>query len=186
MASRRPWGRNPLAPPICCGPTGVGNHRSERNGDTCQKWCDLRERATGNFMDPLIKRVLGLQEHEMEGGKLHPETVLYLTPEQIGDESGAHCGACYFFNPSTSNCRITKPSKCNGERGVCGFFVGSDDHQTNEPLQLVSKKSAGYIEEGPTHCASCEYFNGENACKKVGGHIEPNGCCNHWEAGDED
>jgi hypothetical protein len=144
-------------------------------------------------MDPIIRKLLGLQEHEMEGGKLRPETVVYLTPEQIGDPSGAHCGACFFFHRPTSECFLTSPPKCNAERGVCDFYLHGNlweyDRENKakpKPQKLVTKEAAGYIEEGPTHCASCEYFNGSDACEKVGGHIEPHGCCNHWEAGDED
>ncbi len=141
-------------------------------------------------MDPLIKKVLGLHEHEMEDGKLRPETVVYLGPEQINDDTGAHCGACFFFHKPTSQCFLTKPAKCNAEHGVCDFYIGGENpHAENAeagPQELVPKTMAGYIEEGPTHCASCEYFNGKDACKKVGGHIEPGGCCNHWEPGDED
>lgn len=142
-------------------------------------------------MDPLIKKLLGLQEHEMEGGKLRPETVLYLSPDEIGDESGAHCGGCLFFETETSNCFITSPSKCNGEHGVCGFFIGAVGgkgilRKEGKPLELIPKEKAGYVEEGPTHCASCEYFNGKDGCAKVGGQIEPNGCCNHWESGEDD
>lgn len=138
----------------------------------------------------MIKKLLGLQEHEMEGGKLRPETVTYLTAEQIGDETGAHCGACFFFHKPTGQCFLTSPPKCNAERGVCDFYLhGENPFAENAeagPQELIPKKDAGYIEDGPTHCSSCEYFDGKSACQKVGGDIDPGGCCNHWEAGDED
>ncbi len=41
-------------------------------------------------------------------------------------------------------------------------------------------------EEGPFLCAHCEYFKGPNGCKKVAGHIDPNGCCNLYESVEED
>jgi hypothetical protein len=138
-------------------------------------------------MDPLVKKLLGLHEHETEDGKLRPETVTYLSAEQIGDETGAHCGACFFFHKPTSQCFLTSPPKCNAERGVCDFYLHGDmGDDRDEPMELITKKAAGYIEDGPTHCASCEYFDGKSACQKVGGEIEAGACCNHWEEDDED
>lgn len=40
-------------------------------------------------------------------------------------------------------------------------------------------------DKAPFMCAHCEYFKGPNSCEKVNGYIDPNGCCNLFEA-DED
>jgi hypothetical protein len=146
-------------------------------------------------MDPILRRILGLSEHEMEGGKLRPETVVYLTPDEIGDPSGARCGGCIFFKPDTSECMLTSPAKCNAEHGVCALFLGRPEKAANaeikgHPFGLILKTQAGYIEDGPTKCGTCEYWEGgenaEGTCAKVGGKIYKDGCCSHWESDDEE
>ena len=132
-------------------------------------------------MNKTVRQVLGLQEHEMEGGKLRPEVVVYLTAAQVGP-AGAHCGACQFFRQSTSECFLTDPPACNAEHGVSALFLKGESifKEGGTPLKKVAKDQAGYTEDGPTKCATCEYFNGKDACEKVGGTIEANGCCNYW------
>ena len=141
----------------------------------------------------MVKRILGL--HEDEGGKLRQEAVVYLKPEQIGDDSGAHCGGCIFFNAGRSECLLTSPPACNGENGVCAAFLGGKSifKDGGTPLKLLPKKQAGYTEDGPTRCSTCEYWGGktkedasapageEASCEKVGGSIFAGGCCNLWE-----
>lgn len=150
-------------------------------------------------MDPTLKRILGLREdeeaEEKSDGKLDQSVVVYLTPQQIGDEKGAHCGACIFFNKSRSECLLTTPSACNADKGVCSAFLGGNSifKDSGSPLQLLPKTNAGYIEEAPTRCSTCEYWKGkekedpeapvdeEGACEAVSGTIYAGGCCNKWE-----
>lgn len=145
-------------------------------------------------MDNTINGILGLQEHAGEDGKLRPEVVVYLTPEQIGTKEGAHCGACFFFHRPKSECFLTSPAACNADHGVCDFFLGGnmfeviDKHDGQPtPQKLVPKTVAGYIEKGPTHCDNCEYFGGKEypgECAKVSGKVEAEGCCNAWKSVD--
>lgn len=141
-------------------------------------------------MNPLLRTVLGL--HESKGdSKVHPEVVVYLKPEQIGTEEGAHCGACFFFHRPASECFLTSPARCSAEKGVCNYYLHGNLWEKNEakalpkPQRLIAKKDAGYIEEGPTHCSTCEYFVDKEAesgpCQKVKGTVHSRGCCNAWE-----
>lgn len=41
-------------------------------------------------------------------------------------------------------------------------------------------------DQGPFRCGNCEYFLAPHSCKKVMGHISPDGCCNLFEKADED
>lgn len=136
-------------------------------------------------MNPVIRQLLG--EHEIEGGKLRPEAVMYLAPDQVDSEEGCHCGKCLFFNRETSECLLTEPAKCDAESGVCGLYIGGPEPITDHtPKKRVPKTMAGYVTDGPTHCANCEYFikEGKGGCEKVGGHIYAKGCCSGWEPGD--
>lgn len=120
---------------------------------------------------------------EKDDDKLSQQAVLYMPPESInkaGSDSGARCGKCAMFNRSTSRCRITEPSLCNAQHGVCGLYVGGE-YLGGEPERLVSKEVAGYIEKAPTHCGNCEYFLGPDQCKHVQGPVDANGCCNGWD-----
>jgi hypothetical protein len=141
---------------------------------------------------PAIKQLL---EHEAEGGKLRPEVVVYLKPEQIGDPAGCHCGACIFFKQGTSECMLTSPPKCDAAHGVCALFLGRSKESAvifrpdAQPLHAITKEEAGYVTEAPTKCETCEYYSGNGgetgSCEAVGGTIYRDGCCNKWEAGDE-
>ena len=132
----------------------------------------------------LIRQVLG--EHEMPGGKLRPEAVIYLNPENVSSEEGCRCGRCIFFAKKTSECFLTTPPLCDAEKGVCGLYIGGPSFLTNAtPQNRISKEAAGYVTDAPTHCANCEYFlqEGENGCQKIGGMIYAQGCCSMWEKG---
>jgi hypothetical protein len=141
-------------------------------------------------MNPVIRKLL---EHEAEGGKLRPEVVVYLNPDEIGDAAGCHCGACTFFKTETGECILTSPPKCDSEHGVCALFLGQGKGKQAQPgsqaLQLITKEQAGYVTDGPTKCESCEYYSGDRgemgSCEKVGGTIYRDGCCNGWEKGDK-
>lgn len=137
-------------------------------------------------MNRVVRQVLG--EHEIEDGKLRPEAVMYLGPEQVASPEGCRCGKCIFFNRPTSECFLTSPPACDAEHGVCGLYLGGPSFLTNAtPQNRVPKEMAGYTTEGPTHCANCEYFikEGEGGCQKVGGYIYAKGCCSGWEPGNE-
>ena len=38
-----------------------------------------------------------------------------------------------------------------------------------------------YSDQGPFMCSNCAYFQQPNACVKVEGEIDPEGCCNLFE-----
>lgn len=141
-------------------------------------------------MNPAVRRLL---EHEAEGGKLRPEVVVYLKPDQVGDPAGCHCGACMFFNDRTGECLLTSPAKCDAEHGVCALFLSRSREsaavirEDAQPLQAITKEEAGYVTDAPTKCQTCEYFTGGDgetgSCSEVGGEIYRDGCCNKWERG---
>ena len=139
-------------------------------------------------MNPLLRAVIGIQEGEDD--KASKPALIYLTPEQIGTQEGAHCGACFFFHRPTSECFLTSPAHCNAEHGVCDFYLHGDlwekiEKAEPKPQELIPKKDVGYEEDGPTHCASCEYFKNKGAesgpCEVVKGTVQAKGCCNGWE-----
>lgn len=141
-----------------------------------------------------LTEILFSEDEQKKCKKLSHEVVMYVTPEVIDQggkegKSGCRCGKCAFFKPDTSECLLTKPAKCNAEHGVCGLFLGKpkDGKIYGEPLGLMPKSAAGYIEDSknvPTRCGNCEYFgesDGKGHCKKVKGPIYKDGCCNKWE-----
>lgn len=135
-------------------------------------------------MNPHIKRLLG--EHEAEDGKLRPEAVMYLGPEQVNSDEGCRCGGCVFFDHAKAECHLTEPPPCDAAHGVCGLYLGGPSTLTAvSPQHRVPKQMAGYVTDAPTHCENCEYFiqEGEGGCQKVGGHIYAKGCCSGWESG---
>ena len=127
--------------------------------------------------------------------KLDKAIVLYMGAAVLGSHVGAHCGDCWKFVGSegqTGKC-IEVAGPINGPHGVCGLYVNGrvfDGVKPNLPEQVnqISKEIAGYIEDGPTHCGSCEYYrgseDGSGPCEKVAGTVEYFGCCNHWESDD--
>ena len=144
-----------------------------------------------------LKDVLLVEDEEKKVKKLSHEVVMYVTPEVIDQDNknndpGCRCGKCIFFNPETSECRLTKPAKCNAEHGVCGLFLGKPKEGKfyGEPLGLIPKSDAGYIEDNknvPTRCGNCEYYSevgGKVSCGRVKSPIYKNGCCNKWEKKD--
>lgn len=123
-------------------------------------------------------------------GKLSKDVVLYMPGSVLGLKVGAHCGDCWKFIGSESG-----PGECievegdiNPAHGVCGLFVMGRVFDGKKPtfsIEKVSKKIAGYVEKGPTHCDSCEYYEGVHEgtgpCEKVEGTVEFDGCCNQWD-----
>jgi len=128
-----------------------------------------------------------------ETKKLDKAVVLYMPGKVLGSNVGAHCGDCWKFVGSETG----KPGECievdgpiNPAHGVCGLYVNGrvfDGVKPNLPCypKKVSKKIAGYVEIGPTHCGNCDEKLGGSSpvseCKKVEGEIEFLGCCNRWE-----
>jgi hypothetical protein len=131
-----------------------------------------------------------------KSNKLDKAIVLYFDEESLGSKVGAHCGDCWKFIGSESShgkC-IEVAGPINGPHGVCGLYVNGrvfDGIKPNLPVDVdqISKETAGYVEEGPTHCGNCEYYrgseNGNGPCMKVAGTVEYFGCCNHWESEDD-
>jgi hypothetical protein len=123
---------------------------------------------------------------KLDSGKLDQAIVLYMTAAEIGKSKGAHCDDCRMFigkDHAIGKCGAVE-GPINGETGVCGLYVFGEPNQLTKSGTL-SKETAGYIDNGPTHCASCEYFQGVGSCEKVQStpsQIEDGGCCNHWEA----
>ena len=116
--------------------------------------------------------------------KLCKAVVLYFDPGQIGSAGGAACNKCLMYVPEavTKGHCTTVEGSIDGPKGICGLYVFGK-HIGPDMRGKLPKAAVGYAEEGPTHCASCEYFLASfNACKKVDGYIEAQGCCNGWEA----
>lgn len=122
--------------------------------------------------------------------KLEQAVVLYFPGKVIGSNVGAHCGDCWKFvgdEKQAGEC-IEVEGDINPAHGICGLYMnGRIFEKGKKPdfcVDKVSKEQAGYIEDGPTHCNSCEYFGGRGKCEKVENKpatIEEYGCCNQWE-----
>ena len=98
---------------------------------------------------------------------------LYFEPENIGSDDGARCGLCRFY--TNHLCEIVEGA-IDPDVGICGLYL----------FKPVSKAEAGYVEQGPTHCANCEEMLvpklfGASRCKKVEGFVEGRACCDLWE-----
>lgn len=116
--------------------------------------------------------------------------VLYFEPESIGSPEGARCGICWKFNPFNKLC-VEVEGSISGMRGICGLYVNGDPAGAKIPLAVVparkiSKREAGYSEQGPTHCGNCDEMfipvvYGQSPCKEVVGMVEGRGCCNVWK-----
>lgn len=128
--------------------------------------------------------------------KLDKAVVLYMPAEVIGSNVGAHCGDCWKFigSESGSGKCVEVEGAINPAHGVCGLYVNGrvfDGVKPNLPETVVqiSKAIAGYVENGPTHCHSCEYYRGtqegSGPCEKVSGAVEAFGCCNQWQEDDD-
>jgi hypothetical protein len=113
---------------------------------------------------------------------------LYYSPESIGSPDGARCDICWKFNRPNRAC-IEVEGKINGPRGICGLYVNGTPVGNlilNGPSRKVTQGEAGYSEDGPTHCGSCDEMMirkvyGTSPCKKVMGPVDGRACCNLWE-----
>lgn len=115
--------------------------------------------------------------------KLDKAVVLYMGPELTGPK-GANCGSCMMYLTDTSECSVVRPAVVKSH-GVCGLYVHGKPTTTEDhkPMKIVPKEVAGYTDDGPTRCGTCEYALMEStACAKVAGQIHPYGCCNAYEA----
>lgn len=134
----------------------------------------------------LPKEPDGITPPPEEEEKLAQDVVLYMGPDLING-AGAYCGGCALFIKETSECAILKPAKVSEAHGVCGLYVPGKpgSAKTLKSLAAIPVSVAGYIEDAPTKCGTCEYFlKKEHACKVVEGKIEAGGCCNRWEEED--
>jgi len=122
-------------------------------------------------------------------GKLDKGTVLYYGPESVAVPEGTHCGACWKFvgDPKKKGSCVEVKGSIDGPRGTCGLYVHGQPFGYSPGFKVtqVSQKEAGYIENGPTHCVSCEYMlkpsEKFSECRNVEGVIHQLGCCNGYE-----
>lgn len=122
--------------------------------------------------------------------KLDKGVVLYFRPESIAVPEGSHCGVCWKFvigdGKGKGKCLEVKGA-IDGPRGTCGLYVHGKPFKwaPNFEITQVSKEEAGYVEEGPTHCVTCEYMekpsDKTSMCESVEGVIHQLGCCNGHE-----
>ncbi len=144
---------------------------------------------TKDGIEPLLKPKTEDSEdpdesEDAEEEKLDQAVVLYMDAKEIGKPKGAHCDDCRMFigtKDALGKCGAVAGSI--KPLGVCGLYVFGQPNQFTKSGNL-SKETAGYIDNGPTHCGSCEYFEGEGSCKKVKSDpktIEFGGCCNAYE-----
>lgn len=54
---------------------------------------------------------------------------------------------------------------------------GQQEQLEQDDPQVVYMTS----DQGPFQCQNCTYFVDPNACQKVSGEIDPEGCCNLFE-----
>lgn len=123
--------------------------------------------------------------------KLDKGVVLYFGPESVAVPEGTHCSACWKFiqpvNGKGKGTCIEVKGAIDGPNGTCGLYVHGKSFRFTPGFEVtqVTQKEAGYIEDGPTHCVSCEYMLKPNEkmseCKNVEGVIHQLGCCNGWE-----
>lgn len=128
---------------------------------------------------PLLKK---REPKEVE--LLDQAEVLYMSAEEIGKSKGAHCDDCIMFIGEKD-----ADGKCGAvagkikAHGVCGLYVFGEPNQLVK-IGTLSKETAGYTDDGLTHCGTCKYFGGEGKCAKVKNEpkkIEFGGCCNAYE-----
>jgi hypothetical protein len=137
---------------------------------------------------PKQAKVLGLSyKRKADNDKLDPAVALYLPPKDIGEKEGAYCGACMMFvweKGNTGHCTVVA-GEINGPHGICGLYVHGE-HSGPDMKGTISKKTAGYEEDGPTHCDNCVYFlRSQKACERISGTVEAQGCCNCWEGNEK-
>jgi hypothetical protein len=122
----------------------------------------------------------GYQAQTTSDLKLDKAVVLYMDAAAIAKPKGAHCDDCIMYiGTEEASGRCGAVAGVIQPLGVCGLYVFGEPNNFKESGHL-SKKVAGYIDDGPTHCGTCKYFNGKDACRKVEGVIEFGGCCNYW------
>lgn len=122
-------------------------------------------------------------------GKLDKGIVLYFEPASVAVPEGTHCGVCWKFvgDPKGKGRCVEVDGSIDGPNGTCGLYVHGKpfSYPPNFEITKVSKKEAGYVEQGPTHCVSCEYMEKPSErtsmCKNVEGVIHQLGCCNGYD-----
>src|SRR5262245_10970943 len=94
--------------------------------------------------------------------KLSKDLVLYFEPQSVAAPEGTHCGVCWKFvgSPEGKGTCVEVEGSIDGPNGTCGLYVHGTPFKFPPAFAItrVSKKEAGYVQEGPTHCVSCEYM----------------------------
>lgn len=117
-------------------------------------------------------------EHQ-DDHKLAKSSVMYFDEKLIGDAKGAACKDCFAFIAPASCALVSDEISADG---VCGLFVRGRPQGAKLRVEKVTKRAAGYTDDGPSHCESCVFFDGSGwRCAKVEGLIQPEGCCVLWE-----
>lgn len=93
-------------------------------------------------MNPLIKKLM-VTEDTTPDGKLLPQVVMYLNPEQVANQDGCRCGSCIFFDRHTSECFLTIPPACDAEHGVCGLYMGGPSPDQCYTAKPDAQRSCG-------------------------------------------
>jgi len=121
--------------------------------------------------------------------KADKSTVLYFEPQSIAVPEGSHCGVCWKFvgDPTGKGTCVEVKGLIDGRKGTCGLYVHGKPFKYAPLFEItqVSKTEAGYVEEGATHCVSCQYMVHQNQkqspCKNVEGLVHQLACCNGYE-----
>lgn len=144
-------------------------------------------------MTDLVKQIQQKQEEKKkEEAKFPKESVLYM----YRPETQYRCDECVFAKEDSTKCAVFGAGESIKPYGSCGYFLhmNPDSKKAKEIpyLGLATKIESGYDENKTGFsCKRCEYFLvGKNDCKKVRkdsegdtpGTIDPNACCNRFEA----
>lgn len=118
------------------------------------------------------------------GYQFHPDTE-YRCRECVMSKELKDGHGCAWFGPS---------EKISPDKGSCNYFAHAhpDYHPEIPWLGLFTKEQLGYLENSQGFsCKRChELLFPKHECKKVDrkspgdtpGEINPNGCCDFWEA----
>lgn len=126
--------------------------------------------------------------------KITKASALYFPARYINKAGvGSKCAICRDYIRLNSMCVVISPAKVSAQHGTCGLFVLGVAPPLAQPMNLVPRNMAGYVEgpEVPTYCGRCEYYGEKGTrnspCKIVGDteddKVEYGGCCVLYEAG---
>jgi len=130
-----------------------------------------------------LKDIIINEEEDVNDGRIPKPAVLYEGPEF--NKMDFTCSGCIFFSRD-DRCEILKPYNVKTVDG-CNLWVGGEPKFHGEPLELVPKEVAGFLEgqQGFT-CGRCKHFHqiketGLGECEIVQGPVRREGCCNAFE-----